>query len=251
MKRGRPVDEKMDNTKAAAIMSIYLARKTRGRRQVKMALERQYGIPMCLGSVHRYMKILNLCALRKRKYRKQKKEASNLLHTFPNVIKQDFNASFPGQKWLTDVTYLPTKDGTLFLSCIKDLSDKSIVAHHLSNKNDVQLVMETLEKARSKIRPGTVLHSDQGSQYVSIAYHCFLSSHGLIGSMSAKGTPYDNAPMESFFSILKNEELRLHPYLTMAQIRTVVDRFIEYYNSSRPQWALKKLTPAEYRSQFL
>ena len=232
-------------------MSICLARKTRGRRQVKMVLERQYGISMCLGSVQRYMKILNLSAQGRRKYRQQKKEASSLLHTFPNVIKQDFNASFSGQKWLTDITYLPAKDGTLFLSCIKDLSDKSIVAHHLSNKNDVALVMETLKKARSQIKAGTVLHSDQGSQYVSVAYHRFLSSHGLIGSMSAKGTPYDNAPMESFFSILKTEELVLHPFLTMAQLRLVVEDFIAFYNSKRPQWNLKKLTPVEYRSQLL
>ena len=231
-------------------MEIYLERPTRGRRQIQMQLERQYALHMSLGSVHRYMSIMKLNSLRRKRYIAQKKEAQNSLHTFPNVLQQDFCASKCHNKWLTDITYLPCKDGLLYLSCIKDLSDKSIIAYSFSNKNDLRLVLDTLHKAESSMRTGTVLHSDRGSQYCSPVYHKYLLDHGLIGSMSRPATPYDNAPMESFFSILKNEELKLHKDRTCAQTQSLICRFISYYNSQRPQWALNKLTPLEFRSQL-
>ena len=100
------------------------------------------------------------------------------------------------------------------------------------------------------LKSNTILHSDQGSQYHSPSYHDFLKHHGITGSMSRRVTPYDNAPMEAFFSILKNEELRLHRYLTTKQMRMVIYRFIQYYNNERPQWNLKKMTPFEFRSHL-
>ncbi len=198
----------MDEEKATAIMAVYLERPTRGRRQVQMLVERQYGIHMSLGSVHRYMKIMNIHSKRKKRYTAQKTYIGPI-NRFDNVLEQDFSSSEP-RKWLTDITYLPCKDGTLYLSCIKDMKDKSIVAHSISIKNDLRLVMETLGKAQSKMSRGILLHSDQGSQYCSPKYHKYLDCFGLIGSMSRKGTPFDNAPMESFFSTLKNEELSLY-----------------------------------------
>lgn len=134
----------------------------------------------------------------------------------------------------------------LYLSCIKDLSDKSIVSHSISNKNDLRLVLDNLKKATPKMKHGTLIHSDQGSIYCSLIYHKLLKDYGLIGSMSRKATSYDNAPMESFFSVLKNEELKLYRSCTMSQIRKIVNSFIHYYNYERPQWGLKKMTPFEY-----
>lgn len=249
MNRGKPTHNKIDEEKTAAIMTIYLEKPTRGRRQVQMHLERKYRLHMSLGSVHRYMSILNIKSKRKRKFIPQKNETCKLLHAFPNVIKQNFHVS-DSHKWLTDITYLPCKEGNLYLSCIKDLSDKSIISYSISNKNDLRLVMDTLQKVVSKLKGNTILHSDQGSQYHSADYHAFLKSHGITGSMSRKATPYDNAPMESFFSILKNEELKLYRYLTEIQMRKVVSCFIKYYNYERPQWALKKMTPIEFRSHL-
>lgn len=216
-----------------------------------MCLARKHGIHMCLGSVHRYMKILGIASIRKRKYIAAKKETRSPA-TFPNVLCQNFRVSHDMiSKWVTDVTYLPCKDGMLYLSCIKDLSDKSIVAYELSNKNDLRLVMDMMKKAVSKIRLGGILHSDQGSQYQSPVYHSFLKQHSLTGSMSRRATPYDNAPMEAFFSILKNEELKLYGVLSTKCMRTVVENFIYFYNNHRPQMDLQKLAPVEYRSQFL
>lgn len=215
-----------------------------------MLIERDYNLHMSLGSVHRYMRILNIRSLRTKKYYPKKKEVQNRPYVFPNILKQDFCASQISRKWLTDITYLPCKDGTLYLSCIKDLCDKSIIAYHLSSKNDQVLVMKTLQKAKPFMQQGTILHSDQGSQYMSPLYHRYLAEHGMLGSMSRKGTPYDNAPMESFFSLLKNEELKLYRNRTIAATKGLVDRFIRYYNEKRPQWNMKKLTPIEYRKQL-
>lgn len=247
--RGKPKHNKLDEEKATAIMTIYLEKPTRGRRQVQMLVERHYDIHMCLGSVHRYMSLMNICSKRKRKYKAYKINIGGPVHQFDNILKQDFGSSGP-RKWLTDITYLPCKDGTLYLSCIKDLQDKSIVAHSVSIKNDLRLVMETLDKAQPKMSAGILLHSDQGSQYCSSKYHNYLNYFGLVGSMSRKGTPYDNAPIESFFSTLKNEELKLYKNYSMAQTRKIVNNFISYYNHERPQWTLKKMTPVEFRSHL-
>ena len=216
---------------------------------MQMHLKRKYMLHMSLGSVHRYMSILNIKSKRKRKFVPQKNETCNLCHTFPNVIKQNFHVS-NSQKWLTDITYLPCKDGMLYLSCIKDLSDKSIIAYSISNKNDLRLVLDTLTKAIYKLKGDTILHSDQGRLYYSTVYRSALKKHGITGSMSRKATPYDNAPMESFFSTLKNEELCLYSYITGKEMRTIVRHFIKYYNYERPQWNLKKMTPIEFRSHL-
>ena len=246
-----PLHNKLDTRKANAITALHRARPTRGRRQIMMQLEQQHGIHMCLGSVHRYMRIINLQSTRKRRYNLPKKETQNPF-TFPNVLDRDFHAgACTPIKWVTDITYLPCKDGTLYLSCIKDLADKSIVAYHLSNKNDLRLVMDLLRKAESSCVKGIVLHSDQGSQYQSPVYRDFLTQHGLIGCMSRKASPLDNAPMESFFSILKNEELTLHKGLTTRSLPDVIHTFISYYNHDRLQLALHKMAPALYRRHFL
>ena len=249
--RDMPRHNKIDHERADAIKVIFSQKKTRGRRQVQMQLERQYGIHMSLGSVHRYMSILNIKSIRKKKYVPQKKQEQKLAHSFPNVLQQDFCPSSTTEKWLTDITYIPSKNGTLYLSCIKDVRDKSIIAYHYSEKNNNELVLETLRKSIPSIPDKElILHSDQGSQYVSVDYHEFLRERKITGSMSRKGTPYDNSPMESFFSVLKNEELKLHRGKSMNEIKIILDQYIHYYNYERPQYGLKKLTPIEYRSQF-
>lgn len=245
--KGMPRHNKIDLEKADAIKYVYHQKKTRGRRQIQMQLQRQYGIHMSLGSVHRYMSILNIKSIRKRKYIPQKKQEQKLAHSFPNVLQQDFCPSLATEKWLTDITYIPSRDGTLYLSCIKDVRDKSIISYHYSDKNNNELVLETLRKSVQLIPDKKlVLHSDQGSQYVSVDYHEFLKEKQITGSMSRKGVPYDNSPMESFFSLLKNEELKLHKGKSMKELKAIIDEYIHYYNYERPQYGLEKLTPIEY-----
>ena len=140
---------------------------TRGGRQVQMLLQCQFSLHMSLGSVHRYMSIMKLNSQRKKRRISQKNEAQSLPRIFPNVLRQDFHDSKCHKKWLTDITYLPCKDGLLYLSCIKDLSDKSIKSYSFSNKNDLRLVLDMLQKAEPSMKSGTVLHSNRGPQYCS------------------------------------------------------------------------------------
>lgn len=254
IKGGKLLHNKLDMNKIQAIQNIYNERKTRGRRQVMMLLKRRYEINMCLGSVHRYMKILGLSSIRKTRKKWQKKEEQKSYHTFPNVLNGDFYSSTTLKKWATDITYLFSKDGTEYLSCIKDLCDKSIISYAISSKNDLSLTISTLEKAAEVINyhnlKGIIIHSDQGHQYTSKAYHSYLSKAGMIGSMSRKGNPTDNASIESFFSLLKSEGLEYKKGLTKAETRKKVEEFIEYYNYERPQYNLKELTPMEYKNQL-
>lgn len=215
-----------------------------------MQLERKYNIHMSLGSVHRYMSILNISSTRKKRYIPQRNKELMVVHAFPNVLQQNFCANKSNEIWLTDITYIPCKNGRLYLSAIKNMRDKSIIAYHYSDKNDVDLVMKTLDKVTIGGQINRIVHSDQGSQYVSIPYHNYIISNGITGSMSRKGVPYDNSPMESFFSIFKNEELKLHQSQTKQDMMTIIENFIQYYNFERPQIGLQKMTPMEYRDHF-
>lgn len=254
LNRNKPLHNKLDETKRSLILEGYHSRPSRGRRQIQMWLEKQYQLHMSLGSIHRYMNILGITSIRRHKAQSPKQQTEGKPHKFPNILKQNFSVcKNQPTKWLTDITYLPSKDGIQYLSCIKDVGDNSIVAYHISNKNNLLLVMDTLKKAvcSSKMHAGIILHSDQGPQYCSHIYQQFLFRHGFIGSMSEPGNPLDNAPIESFFSILKNEELVLHRNLTMTSMRYVIDNFIHFYNYHRPQYKLKKLTPIEFGRKFL
>lgn len=114
-----PIHNKIDKEKADAIKNIYCEKKTRGRRQVQMQLERQYKIHMSLGSVQRYMGILNIQSIRRKKYKSQKKQEYKLAHSFENVLKQEFMPSHSAEKWLTDITCIQSKSGKLFYHALK------------------------------------------------------------------------------------------------------------------------------------
>ena len=248
--RGKPQHNCLDLFKTAAILELYGERKTRGRRQIQMHLERRYNLHMSLGSVHRYMTALNIQSTRKKKYPPRKVSELPEFPAFPNVLEQRFLPAPNREIWLTDITYINCRNGRLYLSAIKNMRDKSILAYAVSEKNDVDLVMRTLEGLGTNGMQQYVLHSDQGSQYVSRAYRALLVEKGIVGSMSRKGVPYDNSPMESFFSILKNEELKLYKRQVKDTMRETLAKFIHYYNYERPQIGLKKMTPMEYRDHF-
>ncbi len=251
--RGRQV-HKLDTDKADKIVRLYKRKKTRGRRQIKMRLWRKYKIKMSLGSVHRYMTVLGLYSIqRKKRYKNAPliEKSQNVLH---NVLNGDFKANHPNQKWVTDITYMTCKDGRLYLSCIKDLYDNSIIAYHISNKNDLDLVIETLNKAFKENKPedleGLIIHSDRGSQYRSKLYDELLRFYNIVPSYSRKGTPTDNASIESFFSTFKQESFRRIKTKNSYLVKIEVDNFILDYNYERPQYNKKELTPIEYRYQF-
>lgn len=215
------------------------------------------GMHMCLGSVHHYMKMLGLKSIIRRKKIHTKRpeiiEKEKSLYQYNNVLDRDFKANRPNQKWVTDITYMHSKDGIEYLSAIKDLYDNSIVSYFISNKNDNDLVVNTVLRAFKSIKyknlNGLILHSDKGSQYTSKLYHDLLRLYEIQGSHSKKGVPYDNACAESFFSTFKSECLKIHKGRTKQITRQLTGNWINYYNTERKQYNLKSLTPHQMRNQ--
>ncbi|GAA8907380.1 hypothetical protein HpSIM50_13350 [Helicobacter pylori] len=169
-----------------------------------------------------------------------------------NRLKRDFHATAPNQKWVTDVTQYRVGDTRLYLSAIKDLFNNEIVAYHMSLRNDNELVLQTFRNAFKKTKDvsGLIVHSDQGFQYTSHAYHDMLPKVGAQISMSRRGNCYDNASMESFFSHLKTEGLYPYDIRSLDEAQRRIEEFIRFYNQGRPQRKLNKLTPVEYRRQL-
>ena len=165
---------------------------------------------------------------------------------------RDFSAERPNQKWVTDISYIHTKQGILYLSVIRDLYDNSIVAYKTGTEQNVNLVLSTIREAKKKekVTAELQLHSDQGFQYTSQAYFKLTQSYGITPSMSRRGNPYDNALAENFFSILKTECIYRMKLQTYDKARLVIDEYIHFYNNQRIQLKTK-LTPLEKRCQYV
>ena len=222
--------------------------KTYGYRRVHMWLERN-GIYRNPKTVLRVMQKYNLLSVvRRKKYRNY----GEYLHRYPTLLNRDFSAERPNQKWVTDISYIHTEQGVLYLSIIRDLYDNSIVAYKTGTEQNINLVLNTIRSARrkEKVTAELQLHSDQGFQYTSQAYYRLTQSYGIIPSMSRRGNPYDNALAENFFSILKTECIYRTKLQTYEEARLLIAEYIHFYNHERIQLKTK-LTPFEKRSQYV
>ena len=161
------------------------------------------------------------------------------VHKYENLLKRQFRADKPNVKWVTDISYIHTKEGVLYLSMIRDLYDNSIVAYKTATKQTVNLVLDTIrlamKKEKKRVAAELQLHSDQGFQYTSHGYFKLTQSYGITPSMSSKGNPYDNAMAENFFSILKTECIYRHKPKTLQEAEDLIDRYIHFYNNERIQ----------------
>ena len=221
--------------------------KTYGYRRVHIWLERN-GIFCNPKTVLRVMQKYGLLSVvRRKKYRNYGEH----LHKYPNLLNRDFSAERPNQKWVTDISYIHTKQGVLYLSVIRDLFDNSIVAYKTGTEQNINLVLSTIREAKKKekITAELQLHSDQGFQYTSSAYFKLTQSYGITPSMSRRGNPYDNALAENFFSILKTECIYRTKLQTYEEARLLIGEYIHFYNNERIQLKTK-LTPLEKRSQY-
>ena len=182
--------------------------------------------------------------------RKKYRNYGEYLQKYPSLLNRNFNAEKPNQKWVTDISYIHTKQGVLYLSIIRDLSDNSIVAYKTGTEQNVNLVLSTIREAmkREKVTAELQLHSDQGFQYTSQAYFRLTQSYDITPSMSRRGNPYDNAMAEYFFSILKTECIYRTKLQTYEDARILIDEHIHFYNHQRIQLKTK-LTPPEKRCQ--
>jgi transposase InsO family protein len=165
-----------------------------------------------------------------------------------NLLKRDFSASAPNRKWVTDITYIDTAEGWLYLASVMDLFSRKIVGWAMADHMETSLIQEALEMAMLRRKPpfGLLHHSDQGRQYTSAAYQAFLAARHCQVSMSQVGNCFDNAPMESFFATLKTECAKKQ-FSTRAQARVVIFEYIEaWYNRQRLHSSLDYLSPLEF-----
>ena len=223
-------------------------KQTYGYRRVSIWLERK-GIHHNPKTILRVMnKYSLLSVVRRRKYCNY----SQALHRYENLLNRDFHADRPNQKWVTDISYIKTDQGFLYLSVIRDLYDRSIVAYKTATVQNINLVLNTIKaaKKKEKVTAELQLHSDQGFQYTSQPYFNLTKRYHITPSMSRRGNPYDNALAENFFSILKTECIYRTKIKTFAEARRLIDDYIYFYNHQRIQLKTK-LTPLELRSQFI
>ena len=223
-------------------------KQTYGYRRVAIWLERR-GVHHNPKTILRVMnKYSLLSVVRRRRYCNY----SQALHRYENLLNRDFHADRPNQKWVTDISYIKTGQGFLYLSAIRDLYDRSIVAYKTSTVQNINLVLNTIKSAKrkEKVTAELQLHSDQGFQYTSQPYFNLTKRYHITPSMSRRGNPYDNALAENFFSILKTECIHRTKIKTFSEARRLIDDYIYFYNHQRIQLKTK-LTPLELRSQFI
>ena len=225
-----------------------VCRNTYGYRRVHIWLERN-GIHCNPKTVLRVMNKYNLLSvIRRKRYVKYGEH----LHRYPNLLNRNFTAERPNQKWVTDISYIRTGQGFLYLSVIRDLYDNSIIAYRTGTEQNINLVLNTIKaaKRKEKVTAELHLHSDQGFQYTSQAYFKLTQRYGITPSMSRRGNPYDNALAENFFSILKTECIHRVKIETFKDARELIDDYIYFYNNQRIQ-TKTKLTPMEFRCQYV
>ena len=206
---------------------------TYGYRRVHIWLERN-GIYRNPKTILRVMQKYGLLSvIRRKKYRNY----GECLHKYPNLLNRDFSAERPNQKWVTDISYIHTRQGVLYLSIIRDLYDNSIVAYKTGTEQNVNLVLSTIREAKKKekVTAELQLHSDQGLQYTSHRYFKLTQSYRITPSMSRRGNPYDNALAENFFSILKTECIYRRKPRTINEAQNMIDEYIHFYNCERIQ----------------
>lgn len=221
--------------------------KIHGYRYVHLWLIRKKQIYYNPKTVLRVMGKYNLLSeVRRRKYY----PGGQQIHRYANLLNRNFQADHPNTRWVTDISYISTKEGFLYLSVIRDLFDNSIVAYKTSRQQSISLVLDTIRTAMEKeaVAGELQLHSDQGFQYTSQAYFNLTKEYGITPSMSRRGNPYDNAMAENFFSILKTECIYRQKIQTFEQAQALIEDYIHFYNFERFQLKYR-LTPYQKRCQ--
>ena len=170
-----------------------------------------------------------------------------------NVLARGFKESEPNRAWVTDITYIRTYDGFMYLAVVLDLFSRQVVGWATRPTQHTDLVLQALLAAvwRRKPAPGLLLHSDQGTQFTSEDWQCFLREHDIVCSMSRRGNCHDNAAMESFFQLLKRERIKRRIYSNHDEARADVFQYIEmFYNPTRRHGSNGGLSPIEFERQY-
>ena len=211
--------------------------QTYGYRRMWLWLKNQKNIHKNPKTILRIMKKCDLLSEIRR--RRKWVQMGQQLHKYQNLLNRQFHADRPNFKWVTDISYIHTGQGVLYLSMIRDLYDNSIVAYKTGTEQTVNLVLDTIRLAmkqeKKRVAAELQLHSDQGFQYTSQGYFNLTQEYGITPSMSRRGNCYDNAMAENFFSILKTECIYRHKPSTFSEAKDMIDRYIHFYNHERIQ----------------
>ena len=229
-------------------------KQTYGIRRVRRWIQRQTGKNINLKAILRIMRKLDLLSLVRR--RRPYVHYKQAVHKYPDLLQRAFEQTRPNQFWATDITYIPTAKGMVYLCAVMDLCGKMVLAYRIGGDMTSSLVTDTVRDAMQSVRlkemaaDGLALHSDQGSQYTSQAYFDLSQEYHFQPSMSSPGCPYDNAAMENFFGTLKTECLYHMNFSCRTEVEQVVAEYVQFYNFERIN--LKNgLTPAEIRSKTM
>jgi len=210
-------------------------------------------IDVCVNTVAKLMKQADIRVETGRRFVPQTTDSNHDLPVASNLLEQDFVAERPNQKWVGDITYIQTDQGTLYLAAVMDLYSRKIVGWSMADNMQTQLCLDAIETALKSRQPGPELihHSDRGSQYASIDYSRLLQSHDIQVSMSRVGNCYDNAVMESFWGTLKTECVYRRHYATHEQARQSIFKYIEcWYNRRRRHSTIGYMSPEQFEASL-
>ena len=228
--------------------------ETYGAPRVHQELQAE-GLPASPKRVARLMREDGLVARPRKRHRIVTTNSNHTDPIAPNLLAREFDVNGVGinRVWVADITYVPTREGPLYLATVLDLGSRRCVGWAMRDTLESELAVSALRMARAARvpDPGLIHHSDRGSQYTSGDYRRELAAHGMIASMSGKGDCYDNAVAESFFSTLEFELLMKNDWHTRGEARRAIFRYIEtWYNRKRRHSTLGYLSPAEYEQQL-
>lgn len=226
---------------------------TYGAPRIHVELREEHGVRVSRKRVARLMRASGIQGVHRRRRRRSKATKAQKERVYEDLVQREFTADEPDRLWLADITQHETDEGWLYIAAVLDAYSKRIVGWSMASNMETELVVNAVEMAVSQRQPvlGLIHHSDQGSQYASLAFGHRLTEAGLVGSMGSRGDAFDNAAMESFWATLQTELLDRRQWATRTELKTAVFRFIEiFYNRKRRHSALGHISPDEYEKRY-